>query len=85
MFPACDPEYLSQSLSAYPTDLNSNRLVSRVAHKMLDLNCGYWPTISFQDGLDINSSKEIKGKGRAAIEPDNIQQFDETATRNEAL
>ena len=88
MFPDCDPSYLSQAVSAYPTDFSSDKIVSRVAYKMLDLNHGHWPMVLFQPlgKVTIGSlSSDKKGKSPAPREPQDLLRVDPTATRNSAL
>lgn len=76
MFPDTDPGYLDAAILAYPDSFTTDKLIARVASKMLDMNYGHWPTVLLRDlklGLgDASSSSQFsawsssKGKQRAS-------------------
>lgn len=90
MFPDCDPGYLESAISSYPSGMTDSKLVAKVAHKMLELNHGHWPTVLLRQDNKFrpkNAPKDStsKGKGRASYVDDGGSGVDETATRNLVL
>lgn len=101
MFPNADPVYLGQAIRSYPSTFTSDKLISKVASKMLDLNYGNWPTVLLKDLSRIAAPTpptpspsspftSRKGKGRAdslnsVLGTNTLLQVDDLATRNAAL
>lgn len=101
MFPNVDPVYLQTAIQSYPSTFTADKLIAKVASKMLDMNHGYWPTVLLKDMTRIspaaappgspssssNWSLSRKGKGRADSLKltSTLLQVDELASRNVAL
>lgn len=49
LFVNIDPGYLTAAVQAYPHDFSSEKVVSRVSAKLLDVNHGHWPTVLHRD------------------------------------
>lgn len=87
MFPHVDPAYLEYSIHSYPSTFTADKLIAKVASKMLDLNLGNWPSVLLQNMARLNTTPR-KGKGRENPNPlgqGTLLQVDETASRNAAL
>jgi hypothetical protein len=87
MFPDCDPDYLESAIQSYPSGAADDKIVAKVAHKMLELDHGHWPTVLLRQNHQLKSGRKegTKGKGRALSAEDGLPGVDETATRNLVL
>jgi hypothetical protein len=95
VFPQCDPGYLAQCVAAHENgQRNDDDIVSRVSHKMTELNYGEYPHMSsrrIRPELGQQSAQVLGQRGTArSIESrssDSERERDEleTLTRNKAL